>query len=516
MRRNDRSSLVLLILIVFSVLVGCTPSDEYELTRYKVTVYKEGEGTIKLNPDRTSFVRGSKVELEAVPEPGWVFEGWEGDVMGSENPKDVTVTSDMTIRAVFSNTNATYTLSVSPSGAGSVQVDPVQNNYKRGSQVTLTAQPAEGSLFSHWDGDVSGNANPLTITMESDMSVIAVFSYDIGEIAFGDQDLERAVRLALNIPSGPITMTNAIALTALDVSNYELTSLKGIEYLTALNWLGLEHTGISDVSLLANLRGLEVLNLKANSIAAITAIGEMSHLEELDLSENKIQNISSLMWLWYRNLRVLRLANNEINNLSSLYGLTNLEELTLGKNKISDIANISRLTQLKILDLSYNNISLLTPLSEMKYLEVLNLSGNGLDNVALADLVWVWDSQMREIYLDDNELTDLNDLYGFKLLEKVSAKNNNLAEISVFSNLALVEELDLSGNQIQDISSLEKCPDLKYLFLHDNQIEDISVLLKLEALEKVSLTNNALDLSEGSSDRQVIDQLEAKNVYVIL
>lgn len=44
-----------------------------------------------------------------------------------------------------------------------------------GTEVTLTATPAEGHVFSHWSGDASGSANPLTVTAEGAMRIQAHF-----------------------------------------------------------------------------------------------------------------------------------------------------------------------------------------------------------------------------------------------------------------------------------------------------------------------------------------------------
>lgn len=44
-----------------------------------------------------------------------------------------------------------------------------------GTEVTLTATPAEGHVFSHWSGDASGSANPLTVTADGAMRIQAHF-----------------------------------------------------------------------------------------------------------------------------------------------------------------------------------------------------------------------------------------------------------------------------------------------------------------------------------------------------
>ena len=65
-----------------------------------------------------------------------------------------------------------YHLTVN-AGAGMVTVDPQQEDYPAGQQVTLTAQPPEGLSFVGWSGDATGSANPLTVTIHNDMVLTA-------------------------------------------------------------------------------------------------------------------------------------------------------------------------------------------------------------------------------------------------------------------------------------------------------------------------------------------------------
>jgi gliding motility-associated-like protein len=48
-------------------------------------------------------------------------------------------------------------------------------NFPNGSNVTLTATASGGGTFINWSGDASGSTNPLTITMNSDMNIVANF-----------------------------------------------------------------------------------------------------------------------------------------------------------------------------------------------------------------------------------------------------------------------------------------------------------------------------------------------------
>ncbi len=69
-------------------------------------------------------------------------------------------------------------LSVKKVGSGQVTLDPAGQVYQQGTDVTLTAKPAEGWKFVQWDGDISGTENPFTVAMEQDVTVRVVFALD--------------------------------------------------------------------------------------------------------------------------------------------------------------------------------------------------------------------------------------------------------------------------------------------------------------------------------------------------
>ncbi|MBX0357735.1 tetratricopeptide repeat protein [Halobacillus sp. Nhm2S1] len=60
-------------------------------------------------------------------------------------------------------------------GNGSVTVFPAKEHYEAGDEVTIEAFPDEGWEFIGWGGDFEGNTNPLNLTVEDEMNVIAHF-----------------------------------------------------------------------------------------------------------------------------------------------------------------------------------------------------------------------------------------------------------------------------------------------------------------------------------------------------
>jgi uncharacterized repeat protein (TIGR02543 family) len=68
-----------------------------------------------------------------------------------------------------------FSLSVNTSGQGTVGNNPNLPNYYYGTSVQLTATPAAGWSFAGWSGDVNGNTNTVTITMNGNKTVTANF-----------------------------------------------------------------------------------------------------------------------------------------------------------------------------------------------------------------------------------------------------------------------------------------------------------------------------------------------------
>ncbi len=73
-------------------------------------------------------------------------------------------------------TEPVHTLTVNVAGKGAVDIVPRQTGYISGTEVTLTAQPADGWQFTGWLGDLSGATSPATLAMNADKIIIATFT----------------------------------------------------------------------------------------------------------------------------------------------------------------------------------------------------------------------------------------------------------------------------------------------------------------------------------------------------
>jgi len=69
--------------------------------QYVVNASVQGSGVISKDPDQEFYDEGTTVELTAVPDAGWYFAGWSGEVTGTQNPIVVTLNADYVISATF-------------------------------------------------------------------------------------------------------------------------------------------------------------------------------------------------------------------------------------------------------------------------------------------------------------------------------------------------------------------------------------------------------------------------------
>ena len=114
----------------------------------------------------------------------------------------------------------TYTLSTVSSN-GSIIVDPAREVFAEGTKVSLAAVPDTGYLFSQWGGDLSGSANPETITMDRDKNISATFVLLTGQEEAYRPGLAQT-KLSQNYPN-PFSMKTAIPYRLDSDSHVKLT-----------------------------------------------------------------------------------------------------------------------------------------------------------------------------------------------------------------------------------------------------------------------------------------------------
>lgn len=139
---------------------------------------------------------------------------------------------------------------------------------------------------------------------------------------------------------------------------------------------------------------------------------------------------------------------------------------------------------------------------------LLDLTGKNLGDSDIKNLKYM--TNLTEIILSDNHITDLSVLSNLKNLEKITFHNNRVSDLSFVKNLTKLKVIGAGGNGISDISALSKLKNLEELWLFDNKISDISALKSMKKLRRVSFSNNRLKSLTALSGSK-LTELQASN-----
>lgn len=158
-----------------------------------------GQGTVSNTPGGGMYPIGTVVSLAAMPSPGWRFDHWEGAAYSSGTPLNLVMNQSLNIVAVFTPASQGVSLTINVSGQGGVNAVPAPP-YALGDTVALTPIPNAGFHFDHWEGALTGSANPAQLTLASTNDVLAVFApdqYALGTQVVGQGHVD-------STPAGPI------------------------------------------------------------------------------------------------------------------------------------------------------------------------------------------------------------------------------------------------------------------------------------------------------------------------
>jgi hypothetical protein len=188
---------------------------------YTVTVSTVGQGTVNLN-STGPYYYGEVVQLTAVPEAGWSFDHWSGDLSGSVNPATLSITGNMSVTVTF--TQDVYTLTINLVGNGVVNLNS-SGPYHYGDTVQLTANPTVGWSFDHWSSDLSGSTNPTTILINGNKAVTATFTQNTYTLSVSVDPVSSG-SVSLN-NTGPYHYGDVVQLTAIPALGWSFSIWSG-------------------------------------------------------------------------------------------------------------------------------------------------------------------------------------------------------------------------------------------------------------------------------------------------
>ena len=170
--------------------------------QFGLSVVRQGNGSVRsMSGDidcgtRCSaiFQSGTSVTMMAQPAAGSQFSGWGGACSGTNPLCSVLMNSNRSVTAYFTTITSSRLLTLTKGGNGQGSVTSLPENWVNcqtncsglsssipaNLEVTLMAQPAEGSQFAGWGGACSGAGNCKIATGNTSVGIIANFTSNQG------------------------------------------------------------------------------------------------------------------------------------------------------------------------------------------------------------------------------------------------------------------------------------------------------------------------------------------------
>jgi formylglycine-generating enzyme required for sulfatase activity len=138
------------------------------------------DGRNKKSESRWRLATGGNRGAEAAKLVPTLFCQGRAQVWNPPNKVELTLALDVRFEDgvptdASDNPAVMHGLTVTRVGAGLVEVSPAGGLYKPGSKVTLKALPTAGATFKGWQGYATGEAPEITVTMDGDKLILAVF-----------------------------------------------------------------------------------------------------------------------------------------------------------------------------------------------------------------------------------------------------------------------------------------------------------------------------------------------------
>ena len=122
-----------------------------------------------------TYEQGATVQISAIPNNGYHFDHWSDG--NTQNPRIITVNSNITLTAYFAPNTQYHTVTLS-SNDYSMGTVTGGGQYEHGSLATCAAVPYNGYHFERWSDN--NTQNPRNITVNSDITLTAYFVANAG------------------------------------------------------------------------------------------------------------------------------------------------------------------------------------------------------------------------------------------------------------------------------------------------------------------------------------------------
>lgn len=331
-------------------------------------------------------------------------------------------------------------------------------------------------------GTMTGINNRIVKADETDSSEII----ENNENGIPDKNLYDAVLEQWDTnKDGKLSIAEATTYDTLNLSQKNISSIKGINYFTKLKNLYLDDNNISDISILNKIKKLAFVQIKNNKITTLeNCFAEGGEIFALDLSGNQIVDTKGLEKL--EEVTYFTLADNHISDISNLPN--HIFDADFSNNQIQDINSLLKVKDsLYNLNLENNKISDISCLKQIPNLQTVDIRYNKISDISVfQDCTWLWDDEKwsQEDYRFDETFVSLKFAEG----NEITLEDELLYVPEIILNNVIYSEdwksdtgkrwIDIEGftsTYVKDVSDEEVTGDVLDKIISENSSRNVTL-----------------------------------------
>lgn len=240
------------------------------------------------------------------------------------------------------------------------------------------------------------------------------------------------------------------ALTDLNLTDCNLSTIEGLTGATNLECLNLEGNTIRNLQVLSHMKGLRELELQHNAVTGLEALSSLTELEKLNISNNAVTSLEPLAACVM--LSELTADSNQLTSLSGLEKLVLLTKVSVDHNALTDVSILAGATELTDLSISSNAIESISALSTLTRLKNFDFSSNKVEALP----AWPDGCALQTINGSYNAISNIDGLRNMESLSYIYMEYNLITDIDALADCVCLVQLNVFGNEIEDASELRE------------------------------------------------------------
>ena len=169
-----------------------------------------------------------------------------------------------------------------------------------------------------------------------------------------------------------------------------------------------------------------------------------------------------------------------------------LNDGVLKNGGLKSLEDLAKLSNLKILRIAMENISDLTPLSGLETLEIIDLRHNPIKDISPLSAL----PALRDLCLYETRVSDLSSLSTCLMLENVEVGKTQITSIAAFEGIKSMKSLSMMNIPLQTLSGIENFVHLEKINVSDVADGDLRPLLALPSLREAYFNETLREAAE--------------------